>query len=45
MNTKEAHMFAREVSMHLKPNSVPQFTEKLEREILPILRKQDFKTK
>ena len=33
-------MFARRVSMHLKPNSVPEFTQKLEKEIIPLLRKQ-----
>jgi len=33
-------MFARNVSMRLKPNSVPEFTRTLENEILPLLRKQ-----
>jgi len=33
-------MFARRISMHLKPNSTAQFTEKEEKEILPILLKQ-----
>lgn len=33
-------MFARRVYMHLKPNSVAQFTEKLEKEVIPLLRKQ-----
>jgi hypothetical protein len=33
-------MFARRVYMHLKPNSVADFTQKLEREIIPLLRKQ-----
>ncbi len=33
-------MFARNVSMSLKPNSVPEFTLKLERGVLPLLRKQ-----
>ena len=33
-------MFARRVYMHLKPNTVAEFTEKLEREIIPLLRKQ-----
>lgn len=33
-------MFARKVSMHLKANSVPQFIDRLENEILPALRKQ-----
>ena len=33
-------MFARKVSMHLKPNSVAELTQKLEKEVLPLLRKQ-----
>jgi len=33
-------MFARRVYMHLKPNSVAEFTRKLEEDILPLLRKQ-----
>lgn len=33
-------MFARKVSMHLKPNSVPEFTQRLDKEIIPLLRKQ-----
>ncbi len=33
-------MYARRVSMHLKPNSVPEFTQRLEKEIIPLLRKQ-----
>lgn len=33
-------MFARRVYMHLKPNGVAQFTEKLEKEVIPLLRKQ-----
>ncbi len=33
-------MFARRVHMHLKPNSVAEFTQKLEKDILPLLRKQ-----
>ncbi len=33
-------MFARKVSMHLKPNSVVEFTQRLEKEIIPLLRKQ-----
>src|SRR5260370_24902891 len=33
-------MFARRVYMHLKPNSVAEFTQKLEKDILPLLRKQ-----
>jgi hypothetical protein len=34
-------MYARRVSMHLKPNSTTQFTQKLEKEIIPLLRKQN----
>lgn len=33
-------MFARHVSMRLKPNSVAEFTRKLDQEIIPLLRKQ-----
>ena len=33
-------MFTRRVSMHLKPNSVAEFTRTLEKEIIPLLRKQ-----
>jgi len=38
--TKESDMFTRRVSMHLKPNSVAEFTQSLEKDILPLLRKQ-----
>ena len=33
-------MFARKVSMELKPNSVAEFTQRIEKDILPLLRKQ-----
>ena len=33
-------MFARKVSMNLKPNSVVEFTQRMENDILPLLRKQ-----
>jgi len=33
-------MFARRVSMQLKPNTSTQLTEKFEKEVLPMLRKQ-----
>ena len=33
-------MFARRVSMHLKPNSTAELTQRLEKEIIPLLRKQ-----
>ncbi|HEY4882058.1 MAG TPA: hypothetical protein VII08_00345 [Myxococcales bacterium] len=34
-------MFARNVRLQLKPNSTKQFTETLEKEVLPVLRKQE----
>lgn len=34
-------MFARRVYMRLKPNSVSEFTQKLETEVIPLLRKQN----
>ncbi len=34
-------MFARRVSMQLKPNSIPEFTRTLEKDIIPLLRKQN----
>src|SRR5438132_13327148 len=33
-------MFARRVYLHLKPNSVAELAQKLEKEIIPLLRKQ-----
>ena len=33
-------MFARHVSVHLKPNSVREFTDTIDKEITPLLRKQ-----
>jgi len=33
-------MFARRVYMHLKPNSVAEFTGKIEKDVVPTLRKQ-----
>ena len=33
-------MFARKVSMHLKPSSVAEFTQRIEKDVLPLLRKQ-----
>ena len=33
-------MFARRVSMHLKPNCLVEFTNRLEKQIIPLLRKQ-----
>ncbi len=34
-------MFARRVTMNLKPNCLPEFTQKLEKQIIPLLRKQN----
>ncbi|HWE24978.1 MAG TPA: antibiotic biosynthesis monooxygenase, partial [Myxococcales bacterium] len=34
-------MFARNVRMQLKPNSGPQFTQLLEKEVIPLLRRQE----
>jgi len=33
-------MFARNVSMHLKPNSIGEFSRTIVKEIIPLLRKQ-----
>jgi hypothetical protein len=33
-------MYARRVSLELKPNSVAEFTERIEKEVLPLLRKR-----
>ncbi len=33
-------MFVRKISFHLKPNMLTQFTSTLEKEIIPVLRKQ-----
>ena len=33
-------MYARRVSMKLKPNSTVEFTQRLEKEVIPMLRKQ-----
>ena len=34
-------MFARNVSLHLKPNSVGEFSRMIDKEIIPLLRKQE----
>ena len=34
-------MYARNLSIHLKPTSLKPFTEKLEKEIMPLLCKQE----
>jgi heme-degrading monooxygenase HmoA len=41
VTTKEVDMFARRVSMQLKPNSVAEFTQRIEKDILPLLQKQN----
>ena len=33
-------MYARRVSMNLKPNSTVEFTQRLEKDVIPMLRKQ-----
>ena len=33
-------MFARNLRLHLKPNSVAEFTRTIEKEVIPLLRKQ-----
>jgi len=38
--TKEVGMYARKVSVQLKPNSVAEFTLRMEKDVLPLLRKQ-----
>jgi heme-degrading monooxygenase HmoA len=34
-------MYARNVTLHLKANSAPEFTRMLETDVLPVLRKQN----
>src|SRR5512136_2072495 len=40
MTVKETTMYARRVYLHLKPNSAPEFTQKLDKEVITMLRKQ-----
>jgi hypothetical protein len=40
MTTEESFMYARRVSLKLKPNSSVEFTQHLQKEIIPMLRKQ-----
>jgi len=40
ITTKENDMYARRVSLKLKPNSAAEFTQRLEKEVIPMLRKQ-----
>jgi quinol monooxygenase YgiN len=37
---KENHMYARRVSMNLKPNSVAEFTRTVDKDVIPTLRRQ-----
>jgi hypothetical protein len=34
-------MYSRNVTMHLKPNTAGEFTQTLEKDVLPLLRKQN----
>jgi hypothetical protein len=38
---KEFDMYARKLSMHLKANTAGEFTQTLEKDVLPLLRKQN----
>jgi hypothetical protein len=40
VTTKEDDMYARRVSLQLKPNSTAEFTRRLEKQVIPMLRKQ-----
>jgi heme-degrading monooxygenase HmoA len=40
VTTKENDMYARRVSLQLKPNSAAEFTQRLEKQVIPMLRKQ-----
>jgi heme-degrading monooxygenase HmoA len=40
ITTKENDMYARRVSLQLKPNSAAEFARQLEKQIIPVLRKQ-----
>ena len=39
--SKELPMYARNVSINLKPDSAKQFTQKLEQDIVPLLKRQE----
>jgi hypothetical protein len=41
VTTKEDDMYARRVSLQLKPNSTAEFTQRLEKQVIPMLRKQN----
>src|SRR4030095_4914086 len=38
ITTKEIYMYARRVSLKLKPNSTVEFTQRLEKQVIPMLR-------
>ena len=38
--TQENYMYARRISIQLKPNSAAEFTKQLEKQIIPMLQKQ-----
>lgn len=40
LNDKKIHMFSRTVRLQLKPNSGAEFTRIVEKELIPLLRKQ-----
>jgi heme-degrading monooxygenase HmoA len=39
--TKEVAMHARKVTMYLKPNSASELTQRIEKDVIPLLRKQN----
>src|SRR5580692_6561596 len=41
MRARRLPMFARNVSIHLKSNTLPDYTRTFEKDILPLLRKQN----
>jgi heme-degrading monooxygenase HmoA len=41
ITAKEDDMYARRVSLQLKPNSTAEFTQRLEKQVIPMLRKQN----
>jgi heme-degrading monooxygenase HmoA len=40
ITTKETDMYARRVTLQLKPNSAVEFARQLEKQVIPMLRKQ-----
>jgi hypothetical protein len=41
MVTRECFMYARNVTLHLKANTASEFTRMVEKDVLPLLRKQN----